>query len=123
MNLPGFTAEASLCVTAQHYYPPARSWSNIIWRELHVRRASILRIAAQHGADNVRVFGSVAREEARQDSDIDFMVDSGPGGETVDRLSLARQLATLLGWKVHVNIEADLSPHVRRTAMWDVTPL
>ncbi len=123
MKLPGFTAEASLCQTARHYYPPARSWSNIIWQELHVRRAGILHIAVQHGAYNVRVFGSVARREARSDSDIDFLVDRGPGGKTVDRLGLARHLATMLGWKVHVNIEADVSPPVRRTAMRDAIPL
>jgi len=38
-------------------------------------RAEVLRLAEQHGAANVRVFGSVARGEARPDSDIDFLVD------------------------------------------------
>jgi uncharacterized protein len=35
----------------------------------------ILAIAEKHGAYNVRVFGSVARGEATEDSDIDFLVD------------------------------------------------
>ncbi|MBK4729625.1 nucleotidyltransferase domain-containing protein [Oxynema sp. CENA135] len=42
---------------------------------LHDRRGEILAIAEKHGAYNVRVFGSVARGEARADSDIDFLVD------------------------------------------------
>ncbi|NJN57828.1 MAG: nucleotidyltransferase family protein [Leptolyngbyaceae cyanobacterium SL_5_9] len=39
------------------------------------QRSQILAIAEKHGAYNVRVFGSVAREEATEDSDIDFLVD------------------------------------------------
>ncbi len=43
------------------------------------KKDEILRIAATHGARNVRVFGSVARGEARPDSDVDFLVDMEPG--------------------------------------------
>ena len=39
------------------------------------RREDILRVAAQHGAHNVRVFGSVARGEATPDSDVDLLVE------------------------------------------------
>jgi uncharacterized protein len=39
------------------------------------KRAQILTIADQHGAYNVRVFGSVARGEANADSDVDFLID------------------------------------------------
>ncbi len=39
------------------------------------KRGQILAIAEQHGAYNVRVFGSVARGEARIDSDVDFLID------------------------------------------------
>ena len=42
---------------------------------LQDQREEIIAIAAKHGAFNVRVFGSVARNEADQDSDIDFLVD------------------------------------------------
>jgi predicted nucleotidyltransferase len=43
------------------------------------RREEVLRLAALHGARNVRVFGSVARSEANEESDIDFLVDWEPG--------------------------------------------
>ena len=43
------------------------------------RREDILRIAAQHGARNVRVFGSVARGDARPDSDVDLLVELEAG--------------------------------------------
>ena len=42
---------------------------------LDTRRNDIVRLAAMHGAHNVRVFGSVARGEAGDASDIDFLVD------------------------------------------------
>ncbi|MDJ1174817.1 nucleotidyltransferase family protein [Roseofilum capinflatum] len=44
-------------------------------QELQEKRAEILAIAEQHGAFNVRIFGSVARGEEREDSDIDFLID------------------------------------------------
>ncbi len=42
--------------------------------ELKTKRDDILRLAQLHGASHVRVFGSVAREEATEDSDVDFLV-------------------------------------------------
>lgn len=67
---------------------------------LQKKRQEILRIAAQHGAHNVRIFGSVARGEARWDSDIDFLVEL-PGRSLLDRIALI-QLEDLLGKKVDV---------------------
>ena len=46
-----------------------------IKHQLQQRRDEILAIAQQHGAFNVRIFGSVARWEEREDSDIDFLID------------------------------------------------
>lgn len=43
--------------------------------QLQQRRTEILAIAKQHGAFNVRIFGSVARGEEQKDSDIDFLID------------------------------------------------
>ena len=45
---------------------------------LQEKRQEILKIAAKHGAYNVRIFGSVARGEADEKSDVDFLVDAGP---------------------------------------------
>ncbi len=42
---------------------------------LQEKREEILKIAAQHGAYNVRVFGSVARGEETENSDVDFLID------------------------------------------------
>lgn len=49
--------------------------------QLRRRRAQILEVASRHGVTNVRVFGSVARDEVRSDSDVDLLVDV-PGDRT-----------------------------------------
>ena len=51
---------------------------------LKEKREEILRLAAKHGARNVRVFGSVARGEADEQSDIDLLVDMEPGRSLLD---------------------------------------
>ena len=63
------------------------------------QREDILRIAAQHGAHNVRVFGSVARGEARPDSDVDLLVELESGRSLLDLGGLLMDLQTLLDAK------------------------
>ncbi len=61
-------------------------------------REDILRIAAKHGARNVRLFGSAARGEASDGSDLDFLVEMEPGRSLLDlvglRLDRPRRLLT-----------------------------
>jgi hypothetical protein len=64
---------------------------------LNEKREDILRLAAQHGARNVRVFGSVARGEARPESDIDFLVEMEDGRSLLDLGGLLMDLQDLLG--------------------------
>jgi len=56
---------------------------------LRTQREQILLLASKYGAYDVRVFGSVARGEARPDSDIDFLVKLEAGRSMLD---LARLL-------------------------------
>lgn len=60
------------------------------------RRSEILSLAAQHGALNVRVFGSVARGEDDAESDIDILVDLEPGRSLFDLGGLLTDLNILL---------------------------
>ena len=69
---------------------------------LQARRDEILRIAAAHGARNVRVFGSVARGHARADSDVDFLVEFEPGRTVLDLSGLILDLQAALGREVNV---------------------
>ena len=65
-------------------HPTCGSRSMKLDRLLEEKREEIRRIAAEHGARDVRVFGSVARGEAGRESDIDFLVDLEPGRSLLD---------------------------------------
>lgn len=69
---------------------------------LRAHRAEILRIAASHGASNIRVYGSVARGDAARDSDVDLLVDFEDGRSLLDEVQLQQELTSLLGWPMDV---------------------
>jgi predicted nucleotidyltransferase len=66
------------------------------------RRETILRVAASHGARDVRIFGSRVRGEARPDSDIDILVKLEVGRSLLDLIAIKQDLDDLLGCKVDV---------------------
>ena len=80
---------------------------------LREKRDDILRIAARHGASNVRVFGSVARGEAGAQSDVDFLVELERGRSLLDHAALMIDLESLLGRRVDVATERGLKPQIR----------
>jgi uncharacterized protein len=80
---------------------------------LKADREEILRIAASYGAYNVRVFGSVARGEARLDSDVDFLVELEPQRTLLDQIALMQSLEELLGRKVDVTEPETLHELIR----------
>lgn len=69
---------------------------------LRDHRVEILELAARNGATNVRVFGSIARGEEHQGSDVDLLVDLDPGRSLLDQVRLRRALTSLLGVEVDV---------------------
>lgn len=87
------------------------------------KRDDILRIAAQYGARNVRIFGSVARGEARPDSDLDVLVDVEPGRSLFDLGGLLMELQDLLGCRVDVVTEQGLRPRLRERVLREAVPL
>ncbi|MBI3977538.1 MAG: nucleotidyltransferase family protein [Chloroflexi bacterium] len=90
---------------------------------LKAKRADILRIAAEHGARNVRIFGSVARGEAGPESDIDVLVDFEPGRSLLDHVALIQDLEDLLGRKVDVVAEDALHWYIRDRVIEESVPL
>ena len=87
------------------------------------KREEILSIAAQYRADNVRIFGSVARGEDREDSDVDFLVDMEPEHSLLDRIGLMQDLEDLLGRKVDVATEKVLRDFCRDRILNEAVPL
>jgi len=90
---------------------------------LKERREEIIRIAAQHGAYNVRVFGSVARGEANPDSDIDFLIDLGENRSPWFPVRLIRDLENLLGRKVDIVTEKGLKERIRKRVLQEAVLL
>lgn len=76
-------------------------------------REDVRRIAAAHGAGNVRVFGSVGRGEDGASSDLDLLVDMAEGRSLFDLIALSNDLEESLGVDVDVVTEASLSPYLR----------
>ena len=87
------------------------------------KREGILQLAAEHGARNVRVFGSVARGEADADSDVDFLVDLDPGRSLLDLGGLLMALQEYLGRSVDVITEPGLRDRIRRRVLREAVPL
>ena len=87
------------------------------------KREEILRIAARHGARNVRVFGSVARGEADERSDVDLLVDLEPGRSLLDLGGLLMDLRDLLRRNVDVVTERGLKARIRSRVLQEAVPL
>lgn len=90
---------------------------------LGAKRAEILRIAAQHKAFDVRVFGSVARGEATPTSDVDFLVRFRPDYRLWDHIGLSQALSDLLGRRVDVCTDDTLKAGLRDRILHEAVPL
>jgi predicted nucleotidyltransferase len=90
---------------------------------LQTKREDILRTASKYGAYNIRIFGSVARGEADEQSDIDFLVDMEKGRSIFDLGGLLTDLEDLLGHNVDVITEDGLRDRIRNRVLKEAVPL
>lgn len=87
------------------------------------KRDAIVRIAAKHGATQVRLIGSVARGEARSDSDVDLLVTWSEGTSLLDQAALMLELERLLGRKVDIASDGWVKPSIRESVYRDAVAL
>jgi len=87
------------------------------------KRDQIRELARKYGADQVRVFGSVARGEARPDSDVDLLVRFPSDRSIFDLVGLWLDLTDLLGREVDLSTDESLKDYVRPQALKDAVPL
>ncbi len=90
---------------------------------LQEKRAEIESIAARHGVIRLRVFGSVARGETTDQSDIDLLVETGPVTSAWFPAGLMLDLEDLLKRPVDVVTERALRPELREAVLRDARPL
>lgn len=86
-------------------------------------RAEILHLAMRHGARDVRVFGSFARGEEGQGSDLDLLVTLGEGRSLLDLVGLKQDVEDLVHRPVDVVTEKALSPYLRERVLSEAVPL
>jgi hypothetical protein len=87
------------------------------------KHLEILQIAARYGAHNVRVFGSVARAQSDEQSDIDFLVEMDPGRSLFDLGGLQSELETALGRPVDVVTVKGLKARIRARVLLEAIPV
>jgi hypothetical protein len=97
--------------------------TTITLESLRARQAEILVVAERWGARNVRVFGSVARGDATESSDVDFLVKFEPDRSLFDHGGLLMDLRDLLQRNVDVVSEAGLRSRFRERLLQEAVPL
>jgi predicted nucleotidyltransferase len=92
-------------------------------KSLQLNRDRLREIFARFNVSNPRLFGSVAREEDDERSDIDILVDAGKGVSFFDLADLETELQSVLGFKVDVTTTRGLADDVRKKVEQDLRPL
>jgi hypothetical protein len=92
-------------------------------RRLRRHRRAVIDTAARRGASNVRVFGSVARGDESEHSDVDLLVDLGTGVGLVALAGLAREIGEIVGVAVDVVPADSLKPGMREQVLAEAIPL
>jgi uncharacterized protein len=91
--------------------------------ELRRRRRRLLDAANKHGVSKLRVFGSLARGEAKASSDIDLLVDLKPGRTLIDLAAFRREAAEILNMPVDVATVDMLKKRIRDEVLHEALPI
>lgn len=92
-------------------------------RRLRRRRRAVIEVAERRGMDNVRVFGSVARGDDDEASDVDLLVDTTEGVGLLDLIGVEREIGKILGRRVDVVPAGNLKAGVASEALAEAIPL
>ena len=77
------------------------------------KRDQILALAAARGARRLRIFGSVARGDDHEGSDIDLLIDMPVGTSLLQIVGLQHDIEDVLGMRVDLCTERELHPSLR----------
>ncbi len=91
--------------------------------KVQARREAVLEIAARYGVSNVRIFGSLARGDERERSDLDLLVSLAQRRGLLDLIGFKQDVEELLGARVDVVEDAGLSPFMKNRILEEAKPL
>ena len=103
--------------------PVRKPGSGPTGRRVAAKRGDLLEVLRRHGVTNPEVFGSVARGDDREDSDVDLLVDFAPGTDIIDIIDIKHELEDVLGVPVDLVPRSGLKERVRARAARDLMPL
>jgi predicted nucleotidyltransferase len=90
---------------------------------LKLKRAEVLQIAEKYGVKNIRVFGSVARGEDDEKSDVDLLAEFPEGTTYIRYFTFVHELEKILSCKVDIVSQIGLKPRIREIVMREVLPI
>ena len=103
--------------------PTHKPLSGPTGRRVAAHRGELLKVLRRHGVTNPEIFGSAARGDDREDSDLDLLVDLAPGTDIIDIIGIKRELEDVLGVPVDLVPRSGLKERVRSRAAKDLLPL
>lgn len=103
--------------------PAPRPLSGPTGRRVAAHRGELREVLRRHGVTNPEIFGSTARGDDREDSDVDLLVDFAPGTSIIDIIGIQHELEDLLGVHVDLVPRSGLKERVRARAEKDLLPL
>ena len=95
----------------------------LTFEQLQARRQELIELAKKHKAENLRVFGSVVRGEANENSDVDFLVHFQQGASLFDLIHLIEDTSALINTKVDIVSDGGLSPYLAKRILAEARPL
>lgn len=103
--------------------PAPRPLSGPTGRRVAAHRRELRALLRRHGITNPEIFGSTARGDDREDSDVDLLVDFPPGTSIIDIIGIQHELEDLLGVHVDLVPRSGLKERIRARAEKDLLPL
>ena len=96
---------------------------NLSLKNIQEKKADIIKLSERYHAKNIRVFGSFARGEQTDNSDVDFLVSFLPNASLFDQAGLIEELSLLLQRKVDVVSERAVNPYLQDIIISEALPL
>ncbi len=95
----------------------------VTFEQLRALRTELIALASKHKAENIRVFGSVARGEENENSDVDILVHFREDASLFDLMDLQEDTERMLGIDVDVISDRGLSPYLETRILGEARPL